>query len=92
MKKKETVAMQDEYIEVLIKNLPVLRAATHMTQAQLAYKLGVSRQTIVVIENRKRALPWSLYLAVLFVFIQYDESKKLMESLDLFDSEFIQKL
>ena len=89
MKKKETVAMQDEYIDALIKNLPVLRAATKMTQAQLADKVGVSRQTIVSIETRKRPMPWTLYLAIMFVFGQYEESKILLFKLNLFSSELI---
>ena len=67
MNRKEKVAMQDEYMDTLIKNLPVLRAATSMTQAQLAEKVGVSRQTIVAIETRKRPMPWSLYLATILV-------------------------
>ena len=81
MKKKNTVAMQDEYIDNLIKNLPVLRAATRMTQAQLADKVGVSRQTIVAIETRKRLMPWTLYLAIMFVFQQHEESKELLDRL-----------
>lgn len=89
MKKKETVTMQNEYIDALSKNLPVLRASTNMTQAQLAYKVGVSRQTIVSIETGKRPMPWSLYLATIFVFEQYTESRILLRKLMLFSTEFI---
>ncbi|MDR2599063.1 MAG: helix-turn-helix domain-containing protein [Oscillospiraceae bacterium] len=85
MKKRETVAMQDEYIDKLTKNLPVLRAAAHMTQASLAEKVGVSRQTIVAVETRKRPMPWILYLAMMFVFMQHEESNKLVKSFNLFD-------
>jgi putative transcriptional regulator len=34
-------------------NLRVYRALTNMTQAELAEKIGVSRQTIICIENEK---------------------------------------
>jgi putative transcriptional regulator len=34
-------------------NLRVYRALTNMTQAELAEKIGVSRQTIIYIENEK---------------------------------------
>jgi DNA-binding XRE family transcriptional regulator len=91
MKKKETVAMQDEYIDSLIKNLPVLRAATHMTQAQLADKVGVSRQTIVAIETRKRPIPWTLYLAMVCVCMQYEDSLKLLGCLKIYIKAFLQK-
>lgn len=81
--------MQDEYIEKMVKNLPVLRVAAGLTQVQLGAKLGVSRQTIVAIENEKSPLTWSLYLAIVCVFEQYDESRILLDKLDLFSSEFI---
>ena len=81
--------MQNEYIERMVKNLPILRTAAGLTQAQLGKKIGMSRQTIVAIENGKRPLPWSLYLAMTLIFMQNDNTKKLMESLDLFDVNFL---
>lgn len=89
MKKRRDGAMQEEFISLMIKNLPVLRAAVDLTQEQLSAKLGVSRQTIVAIENGKSPLTWSLYLAMVCVFRLYDESEKLMEMLGLFDRIFI---
>ncbi len=71
--------MRKEYIEKMIKNMPVLRAAANLTQAELADKVGVSRQTIVAIENGSRSLTWTMYLALLFVFKNNVES-------DLFDT------
>lgn len=81
--------MQDEFIARMIKNLPVLRAAVDLTQKQLGAKLGVSRQTIVAIENGKSPLTWSLYLAMVCVFEKYKESKELMEKLDLVSEKYI---
>lgn len=81
--------MQDEYISRMRKNLPVLRAAVDLTQEQLGAKLGVSRQTIVAIENDKNTLTWSLYLAMVCVFSVYKESKELIEKLELFSPEII---
>jgi len=81
--------MQDKYIDRMVKNLPVLRAAIGLTQEQLGAKIGVSRQTIVAIENEKSSLSWSLYLAMACVFGQYDETKVLLDKLDLFSAEFV---
>jgi DNA-binding XRE family transcriptional regulator len=92
MKNEEKAIMQYKYIDAIIKYLPVLRAATSMTQAQLAEKIGVSRQTIVSIETRKRPLPWSLYLALICIFQNYSESKVLLESYNLFDYKFIHEI
>jgi DNA-binding XRE family transcriptional regulator len=85
MKKREMVAMQEKYVELMVKHLPVLRTAINMTQAQLAEKVGVSRQTIVAIETRKRPLPLTLYLALVFVFQCFNDSQELLERLELFD-------
>lgn len=81
--------MQNEFISRMVKNLPVLRAAADLTQKQLGAKLGVSRQTIVAIENGKNSLTWSLYLAMICVFEIYSESKGLIEKLELFSPEVI---
>lgn len=81
--------MQDEFISRMVKNLPILRAAVDMTQEQLGLKLGVSRQTIVAIENGKSPLTWSLYLSTVCVFELYEESKVLIDKLDLFSRDFV---
>jgi len=81
--------MQDDYLVRMVKNLPVLRAAVGITQEQLSKKIGVSRQTIVAIENRKSPLSWSLYLAMICIFERYYETKTLLEKIDLFSDEFV---
>ena len=81
--------MQDEFISRMIKNLPVLRATIDMTQEQLGSKLGVSRQTIVAIENGKSPLTWSLYLSTVCVFWLYEDSRVLIDKLDLFSRDYI---
>jgi len=90
MNQREVGAMKNEYVERMVKSLPVLRMAAGFTQAQLGKKVGMSRQSIVAIENGKRPLPWSLYLAMVLVFMQNDSSKVLMESFNLYDEEFLQ--
>ena len=92
MSQREVSAMKNDYIELMVKNLPILRTAAGLTQAQLGKKIGMSRQTIVAIENDKRPLPWSLYLAMVLVFLQNEDSKKLMESFDLYDEEFLLRI
>lgn len=92
MAKRRDGMMQDEYLARMIKNLPVLRAAVDLTQEQLGAKLGVSRQTIVAIENGKSPLTWSLYLAMVCVFGLYEESNTLLIKMELFDSEFCKAL
>ncbi|MGC4018565.1 MAG: helix-turn-helix domain-containing protein [Muricomes sp.] len=87
--KRRDGSMQDEYLGRMVKNLSVLRASVDLTQKQLGEKLGVSRQTIVAIENGKSPLTWSLYLAIVLVFQQFEESKELLEKLELFSTRII---
>ena len=86
------ICIQEKYVNAMAHNLPILRVATNMTQAELAEKVGVSRQTIVALETKKRPIPWSLYLAFVCVFDQYDSSRKICESFELFDSEFVKSI
>ena len=92
MERRELMDMQKKYMDIMIKNMPVLRAAMNITQEELAKKVGVSRQTIVSIETRKRPMSWSLYLAMICVFEHHEDSKKLLESLELFDEQFIKEI
>jgi len=92
MIRKEKNDMQNKYIDVMVKNMPVLRTSIRMTQAQLSEKVGVSRQTIVAIETKKRTMPWTLYLAIVHIFQQYEDSKVLMENFNLYNAEFIKEI
>lgn len=85
-------AQKDEYVQRMVKNLPMLRASIGLTQRQLGKKVGVSRQTIVAIENKKYSLSWSLYLSIICVFFQYEETKLLLDKLEVFSDNLIHKL
>ena len=65
-------------IEILTKELPVLRKMTGLTQKDLANILGVSRQTITNIESGAGKMKWSLFLAIMFIFdLDYNTSEYL---------------
>lgn len=71
------------YISNMIDNLAILRGKLGMTQAQLAERLGISRQTMTAIENRSRALSWSNYLALCFLFENAETTAPLLELYDI---------
>ena len=81
--------MRNEFLERMLENLPVLHTAAGLTQNQLGKKIGVSRQTIVAIENRKRPLPWYLYLAMMLIFAQNEELNTLLNKLEIFDKNLV---
>jgi Predicted transcriptional regulators len=91
------VSNQDEsidkqyYLDEMVKNLPVLRACVRISQRELANQIGITRQSMMAIETGKRSLQWSTYLALVLVFQQNKESRKLLESFSLFDSSILQQ-
>ena len=92
MEKEPLTQKQEEFIEKMAKHLPVLRASIRITQKDLARKIGVTRQSMMLIETKRRPVQWSTYLALVFVFQQYDDSKKLLDSLEIFDYNMIKHL
>ena len=84
--------MQNEYMNRMVKKMKLLRKTTGLTQEQLGIKLGVTRQTISFIENEHCSLTWSLYLAMVCVFQQYDNSNVLLEKFKLFNAHFIKEM
>ena len=84
--------MQSKYTGNMVKHLKKLRMSAGLTQEQFGAKLGISRQTVSNIENEQWSLTWRLYLAMVLVFQQYDNSKILMENLKIFDANFIKEI
>jgi DNA-binding XRE family transcriptional regulator len=74
-----TEAMKKELIETLTNELKVLRAKIGITQQELADKLGVSRQTYGMIENKTQDMNWSQFLALTFLFRSNQDTSKLLE-------------
>ena len=59
---------KNETIEKMTDNLKVLRNKLNLTQDELAGKVGISRQTLVNIENKKRVMSWNTFVALITVF------------------------
>jgi DNA-binding XRE family transcriptional regulator len=45
-----------------------LRKQKNLSQEELAEKIGATRQMIIYVENKKRPLVWSVFLAMLLLF------------------------
>ena len=57
-----------ELINTMVTELPVLRARIGASQADISEKIGISRQTYNAIENGKKKLNWTVFLALFAVF------------------------
>ena len=68
-------------------NLPTLRCKMGLSQEDLAKMIGVSRSTISNIENKRQPLQWSLFLSLLMIFTNNDETKKLLGPMEIYSDE-----
>jgi DNA-binding XRE family transcriptional regulator len=68
-------------------NLMVLRNKLHLTQVDLAGKVGISRQTLVNIENKKRDMAWNTFVALVCVFREDNNTSALLEHFDIYTPE-----
>lgn len=77
-------------IENMTKSMVALRTMMGLTQEELADLIGVTRQTMYAYESKKRTMPWSVFLALLFVFEKSDTVKPLLKVLKIYPSWFDQ--
>ncbi len=82
------IIITDDYktasIDLLIENLPSLRARIGVTQEQLANMIGVSRQTYYSMETRKREMSWTIFLAIVFIFDLFNETSEMLRDLKIY--------
>ena len=78
---------KERYMQNLTDNLQMLRAKLGLTQSDLCVLAGVSRQTIVNAEKKNKII-WSTFLALVFVFSHNEETRSLMEFLNIYPNEY----
>lgn len=79
-------------IRRLLYELPILRARIGASQADIANKLGVSRQTYCSIENGKREMTWTICVALLAIFYSNAETREMLKSIDRLQNDAEQEL
>ena len=78
---------KDEFTTKMSENLRVLRNKLRLKQSDLAKKVGISRQTLLEIENGKRTMQWSIFLALLSVFREDKGTRDLIEHFGIYTPE-----
>lgn len=79
---------KEALIQSMTDNLPMLRTRLGLTQEELADKIGLSRSTVVAIENRKREMSWNTFLSLVLLFIKNDSTNKLLNALEIYTDDF----
>ena len=78
---------KDNLIEKLIANLPVLRTMLHLSQSDFASLLGISRQQVVAIENKKRKMSWPTFLATILIFKSNEATNQLLSVFGIYSDD-----
>lgn len=78
---------RQHYVQLMVENLPTLRARLGLSQAELANLLGVTRQTLSAVESGARELTWGNFISLLYVFTQNEETIPLLETLGIYTPE-----
>ena len=76
---KECTLGKDEkerLIQCLANNLKTLRTICGWSQEKLAAIIGVTRQTVLAVENGKRNMTWTMFLAFSFLFLGNEKTRK----------------
>ena len=69
---------RSEVMSIMLEWLLVLRSALNITQEQIAYSVGMSRQTYSAYELRKKELTWSAFLSLFLFFMLNEKSRNLL--------------
>ena len=81
-----------EYTSKLAENLVVLRSKLRLKQTDLAKKAGISRQTLMAIENQQRNMSWNTFMSLLCIFRENESTNSLLLVLDIYTSELCEYL
>ena len=71
----------------IIVNLDVMMAKRKIGAGELAEKIGISRSTIVSIENKKREMTWNTFLSLILVFTKNEDTNKLLNVMEIYTDE-----
>ena len=66
------------YMARMAENLVILRKKIGLTQAELANRVGISRQTLMDIENKKRSMSWNAFMSLYGLFRENEDTNSLL--------------
>ena len=83
---------RDELTARMTGNLKVLRNKLGLTQGSLAEKIGISRQTLVNIENKNRDMSWNTFVALVTVFRAERSTSDLLDHFEIYTADLCRHL
>ncbi len=89
--KSEITEKKRRLTEKLVFELPVLRARLGVSQAEIAEKIGISRQSFNAIETGKKEMNWTTFVALVMIFRNNEQTRQMIDGIAGFE-EYIGKL
>jgi len=83
---------RDESISRMTENLKVMRNKLGLTQGGLAEKVGISRQTLVNMENKNREMSWNIFVALVTVFRAERGTSDLLDHFGIYSADLCRHL
>ena len=84
--------LRNQLMEQLVDELPVLRARLGVSQADIAEKIGISRQTYNGIETGKKKMNWITFVALIAVFRNNDRTRLMIKGINGFEDEVVKAM
>ena len=81
---------KEQLSKALAASLPMLRAKSGISQAELADMVEVTRQTVSAFESEQREMPWNMFLAFMMIFTSNTVTKRLLEAMEIYNEDFSQ--
>jgi len=82
---------REKYTGRLVEELPSLRAKVGISQGELAYLIGTTRQTYSAVENGKRPMPWQTYLSLILFFDNLDKTRDTLYKLEIYPTDIMER-
>ena len=73
--------------EKLVFELPVLRARLGVSQAEIAEKIGISRQSFNAIETGKKEMNWTTFVALVLIFRNNEQTRQMLDGIEGFKED-----
>lgn len=90
-----TTSISDEertkLINQLVNELPVLRTKLGISQDEMASMLGITRQTYSTIETRRRKMSWAVFLSLILIFDNSEQTHEYIRQSGLFPNKILNR-
>lgn len=79
-------------IKIVCEELPTLRDMLNMTQKELASIIGISRQSVIGFEHKKKKITRPVLISIITYFSLRTETAKYLKKFDFYNIRYVKSL